>query len=169
MNIYLVGMMGSGKTVTGKALAALAKMKFVDLDRMIETEEKLSVAGIFEAKGEPFFRNLESEVLKRLSARDGQVLSTGGGLVLRDANRLLMKETGKVVFLETSVPWLIKRLRGSTERPLLKTENWIERVEVLAGERAPLYKSCSDLVVVTDGKTPVETAEEILVKLGVKP
>ena len=167
MNIYLVGMMGAGKSVTGKALAPLLKMQFVDLDRMIETDQKLSVSEIFEIRGEPFFRELESEVLKRVSGRSGQVISTGGGIVLRKDNRQLMKQNGRVVFLETSVPWLLKRLRGSTERPLLKTENWTQKVETLAEERASLYREASNITVLTDEKTPAQTAEEIAVKLGV--
>lgn len=166
MNIYLVGMMGSGKTVTGKVLASLTGYRFVDLDRVIESEQQTTISSLFETKGELFFRGLETEALKAAAQGNRQVISTGGGIVLRPENREAMKHSGTVVFLETALPWLLKRLRGSTDRPLLKTPEWSSRVEQLVEERLPLYKEAASISVTTDGKTAAQVAGEIVSLLG---
>lgn len=168
MNIYLVGMMGSGKTVTGKALASLTGFRFIDLDQVIESEQGMTIAVLFEKKGESFFRDLETQALKAAAAGTQQVISTGGGIVLRPENREIMKNSGTVVFLETGLPWLLKRLRGSTERPLLKTPDWANRVEQLVKERMPLYKTAASVSVLTDGKTAAQAAGEIVSLLGIQ-
>ncbi len=168
MNIYLVGMMGSGKTVTGKVLASLTGFRFIDLDQVIESEQKMTISVLFEKKGESFFRDLETQALKSAAAGTRQVISTGGGIVIRPENREIMKTSGTVVFLETSLQWLLKRLRGSTDRPLLKTPDWANRVEQLVKERLPLYKEASSASVLTDGKTAAQAAGEIISLLRIQ-
>jgi shikimate kinase len=167
MNIYLVGMMGSGKTVTGKALASLTAFQFIDLDRKIEREQSAAINSLFETRGEAFFRNLETAALLEVSKGSKQIISTGGGVVLREKNRQVMKSSGQVVFLETSLSWLIKRLKGSVDRPLLKTENWMEKAEILLKERTPLYRQTASAQVMTDEKTAAQVALEIAVILGI--
>ncbi len=168
MNIYLVGMMGSGKTVTGKVLASLTGFRFIDLDQVIESEQKMTISVLFEKKGESFFRDLETQALKSAASGTRQVISTGGGIVVRPENREIMKTSGTVVFLETGLQWLLKRLRGSTDRPLLKTPDWTNRVEQLVKERMPLYKEASSASVLTDGKTAAQAAGEIISLLGIQ-
>lgn len=168
MNIYLVGMMGSGKTVTGKVLASLTGFRFVDLDQVIESEQKTTISVLFETKGESFFRDLETRTLRAAAAGTRQIISTGGGIIIRPENREIMKATGTVVFLETGLQWLLKRLRGSTDRPLLKTPDWTSRVEQLVKERMPLYKEAASVSILTDGKTAAQAAGEIVSLLGIQ-
>lgn len=168
MNVYLIGMMGSGKTATGKVLAALTGYRFTDLDDVIETREGRTIRAIFETRGEPFFRDLETASLNEASQQDRQIVSTGGGVVLRPENRERMKSGGSVVFLETSLPVLIKRLKGTSDRPLLRTPDWTRRLEELVKERLPLYREAASHTINTDGKTAAQAAEEIAVLLGIR-
>ncbi|HTL48224.1 MAG TPA: shikimate kinase [Verrucomicrobiae bacterium] len=161
MNVYLVGMMGSGKSSTGQALASLLDLRFVDVDREIQKSESAAVAEIFEKKGEPYFREAESRELERVSRESGQVVATGGGVVLKESNIRVMRRTGKIVYLKTSVDWLVSRLAHDTERPLLKGEDLEVRLGKLARQRASYYDKAGDFVFVTDGKTPEAVAVEI--------
>src|SRR3990167_7279780 len=111
MNIYLIGMMGSGKSVTGKALADMMKLKFVDLDSVLAEKTGSSISEIFESKGETHFRNLEAQILdKTVSQENHAVIATGGGIVVRPENVRIMKETGRVVYLKTGMECLKERL-----------------------------------------------------------
>ncbi|MBI3306388.1 MAG: shikimate kinase [Candidatus Omnitrophica bacterium] len=160
-NIYLVGMMGSGKSVTGKQLARLLRTNFVDLDDYIEKKNCASIAEIFEKKGESFFRDEETSVLKEVSQKENQVIATGGGLVLKSEHRILMHENGTVVYLETTLPTLIDRLRGKKDRPLLKGGKFEEMVARIFLERKSLYEKVCDFSVTTDGETAESVAKKI--------
>lgn len=166
-NIYLTGMMGSGKTSVGRILARLVRFAFVDLDEALIREEKLSIADIFRSKGEPYFRDAESRILASVSTKIMQVISTGGGIILKPENVKLMRETGKIVYLRTSREALIKRLEGSSNRPLLAGEDWKKRVEELLSQRAGIYENAASLEIVTDGKTAEAVAAEIAEKIKV--
>ncbi len=167
-NIFLIGMMGAGKTETGKCLAKKLGLIFVDLDSEIEQEARMTVSGIFGTHGEPFFRDLEKGVLKRIVNRNSQVIATGGGIVLDPANRLLMKESGTVVYLRASVRVLFERLKEKKDRPLLNRPDPEEALARIFQDRRSLYESCHDGAVDTEGKTPREVAEALIAKLGLK-
>ena len=159
--MYLVGMMGSGKTTSGKALAKLLGLSFVDLDEQIVEHAGHSINDIFKSEGEPYFRNIESEILVRVSSKADQVVATGGGIVTNPSNSARMKSTGLVIYLKTSLDVLWERVKGKKDRPLLSTSNPRKALENLYHERVPLYEENSDKVFVTDHKSPEAVALEI--------
>lgn len=160
-NVYLIGMMGSGKTSSGKALAKLLKMTFLDLDEEIIREAGQSINEIFKTKGEAHFRKIESELLERASKLTGRVVATGGGIVLNPKNNVRMKETGSVVYLKTSVNTLWDRVKHNKNRPLLATADPKKTLEELLSKRNSLYEATADKIFLTDGKTPEAVALEI--------
>lgn len=148
-SIFLVGMMGAGKTTVGKALAARLRLRFVDTDRVLVERTGVPVATIFEIEGEEGFRRRESAVLQELAAEERSVIATGGGAVLREENRRTMRAAGTVVYLRARVEHLWERLRQDTSRPLLATADPRARLETLLAEREPLYRECAHLIVDT--------------------
>lgn len=164
-NIYLVGMMGSGKTVTGEALADLTGMKFLDLDSEIEKKTRLSINQIFRDrdKGEPYFRTVEKKILNEIAGRTGFVIATGGGIVLDQENIEKMKITGQVISLNASFDTLWNRVKDKADRPLLYVDNPEKKFFQIFQERTPFYQIASDgRIVQTDGLTPQATARMIV-------
>ena len=160
-NIYLVGMMGSGKSVTGKRLAPMLGSEFVDLDNWIEKRTGRPIREIFEKEGEPYFREQEAALLKEASGTGPRVVATGGGAVLRPENVERMRETGKVVYLEASLETLWKRVKEKNDRPLLKNGEPKQALARILGEREALYKTTCDFRVNTDGQKAERVAREI--------
>jgi shikimate kinase len=160
-NIYLIGMMGSGKTVTGKALAGLIDYAFVDLDAEIQAKEGCSIPEIFASRGEPYFRDAETSVLDSFSKRSRQVIATGGGIVLRDENVQRMKKTGKVVLLKASAESLWQRVRYSKDRPLLNKPDPFGTLKQILGDREGHYENACHFSVLTDGEIAEDVASEI--------
>ncbi|MFZ5801816.1 MAG: shikimate kinase [Candidatus Omnitrophota bacterium] len=167
-NWYLTGMMGSGKSVTAAALAGLAGRGVTDLDREIAQNEKRSINAIFAESGEAYFRDLESRWLERMAARSDLVVATGGGVILREANVHLMKKTGIVIYLETSLETLWQRVRLAKDRPLLKKPNPKAELEKILLSRKKLYESACSLKILTDGRSGAEVARELYGMLGGK-
>lgn len=162
MNLILCGMMGAGKTSVGKVLAKMTGRIWYDTDDLI-TEKYGKISDIFSTHGEAYFRGLETETVKTLTAQDNLVISVGGGLVLRQENVELLRQNGKIVFLEATVGTLIQRLQADTTRPLLQTEESLEkRLTKLLSERTPAYERAADYTVDVDKKTPEEIGTEIL-------
>ncbi|MGB4858477.1 MAG: shikimate kinase [Dokdonella sp.] len=154
-NLILVGPMGAGKTTIGRQLAEQLVMPFVDLDHEIEQRTGASVALIFEVEGEAAFRQRESQMLQQLLERHGILLATGGGAVLSQDNRKLMRERGFVLWLDTSVAVQLDRLaRDHLKRPLLQTPDREQRLNEMAQRRNPLYAECADATVVSNGRHP---------------
>lgn len=160
-NIYLIGMMGSGKTTTGRALAKLLALPFVDLDEQIVERAGLSVNEIFKTQGEPYFRRLESELLSQASSKSDQVIATGGGIVVDPANTSRMKRTGLILYLKTSLEVLWERVKEKKDRPLLSGSDPQKALAALFYGRTPIYETSSDKVFLTDGKSPEAAALEI--------
>jgi len=160
-NVYLIGMMGSGKTVTGKALAGLLDYLFVDLDAEIQVREGRSIPEIFAASGESYFRDVEASVLKQFSKKARQVIATGGGIVLREENVQCMKETGKVMLLKASAESLWQRVRYSKDRPLLNKPDPFGALRQILNDREAFYDNACDFSVPTDGKIAEDVASEI--------
>ncbi len=148
-NIYLVGLMGAGKTTIGRQLARSLKLPFYDSDKAIEESTGVDIPTIFEFEGEEGFRDREQKMLQQLTKMDGIVLATGGGAVLREENRQLLKENGFIVYLQCSVDRILERTRRDTQRPLLNTADPRERIETLFTQREPLYLSCADYKIDT--------------------
>ena len=168
MNLILCGMMGSGKTTIGIRIADRTSLRWYDTDELI-VDKHGKISDIFEYYGEPHFRKLETEIVRELAQKDGLVISTGGGLVLKKENNELLQRNGKIVFLRATPETLAGRLKVDGTRPLLQTsaETFRGRLMRLLQERAPVYELVSDYIVDVDGKTPEEIAEEIIALVGV--
>lgn len=140
-NIYFVGMMGSGKSAIARSLSKRLGCKHVDIDNLIEKAEGHSINQIFKEKGEPYFRDLETETLKSISKETGLLVATGGGIVLRDENLELMKNSGVTVYLKQSPEVLLSHIEGKKRtRPLLQVENPLEKLRELLEERKEQYE-----------------------------
>lgn len=137
--VVLVGMMGSGKTAVGRALAARLDVRFLDSDAAIEMAANASIAEIFARDGEPFFRNREAEVIARLLAGPPCILSTGGGAFLSARNREAIAQTGVSVWLDASIDLLWDRVRHKDTRPLLRTADPRGTLEQIYADRVPVY------------------------------
>ena len=165
-NIILVGPMGSGKSAVGKHLARELRVPFVDSDVEIERRTGADIPLIFEKEGEAGFRAREHEVIAELVRREGIVLSTGGGAILLEENRRLLRERGIVVYLETSVAQQVARVRDGENRPLLAgTADMAQRLAELMAHRAPLYHEVATFTICTDGRRVRDVVERILRKL----
>ncbi|MGB0285491.1 MAG: shikimate kinase [Synechococcus sp.] len=160
-SLYLVGMMGSGKTSTGRPLAERLGYGFVDADAVIEQAAGCSIPDIFERDGEAGFRSLESQVLSAISQRHSLVVATGGGVVTQPENWGLL-HSGIVIWLDVVPDQLLHRLNAdSTVRPLLQTADPEAALNTLLNERRPLYAE-ADLTVVINDETPEAVADGIL-------
>lgn len=146
-NLYLVGMMGAGKTSIGRQLAKRLQRRFVDVDHEIEAMTGVRIPTIFEIEGEAGFRDREAQAVAALTAQDGLVLATGGGAVLREENRKALRDTGVVVYLCAPPQTLYERTRHDRNRPLLQVENPMKRIEELYMQRDPLYREVADIVM----------------------
>jgi shikimate kinase len=167
-NLYLVGMMGAGKTTVGRALARRLKLRFVDSDHEIEARCGVKIPVVFEIEGEEGFRAREAQAIAELTARDGIVLATGGGAVLSAENRRLLAEHGTVVYLRATPEHLYERVRQDRNRPLLATGDPLVRLRELYQVRDPLYRAVADVVVDT-GRQSVQTlTRTLLEKLGAR-
>lgn len=164
-NIVLIGLMGSGKSTVGRLVAHKSGLEFIDLDEYLEKKIGKSIPVIFEEFGEPYFREIETQVIGEAAAMKGKVLSCGGGVVERGANMEALKRNGMVVYLHASSTQLYQRLSKSHERPLLKVQDPKGRLEELYRRRSPLYEKYADLQIETGGKSPLSVAEEIMKKL----
>ena len=145
----MIGLMGAGKTTIGRQLAKALALPFYDSDKAIEESTGVDIPTIFEFEGEEGFRDREQKMIQRLTQLHGIVLATGGGAILREENRKLLKDNGYVVYLQCSVERILERTRRDTQRPLLKTDNPKERLQMLFEQRQPLYLSCADFKVDT--------------------
>ncbi|HET9580375.1 MAG TPA: shikimate kinase [Usitatibacter sp.] len=148
-NIFLVGMMGAGKTTLGRALAQRLRLRFVDTDKVMVGRTGVPVATIFEIEGEEGFRRRESAVLAEIAAADGQVVATGGGAILARENRELMRRRGTVIYLRGSVDCLWERTRHDASRPLLATPDPRATLASLLEKREPLYREAAHVIVDT--------------------
>ncbi|WP_233575019.1 shikimate kinase [Pusillimonas sp. NJUB218] len=162
--IFLVGMMGAGKTTIGRSLAKILGREFVDLDQAIEARCGVPVSHIFEVEGEEGFRKRETLLLDEYSQQPGIVLATGGGAVLAAQNRRLLAERGVVVYLRASDEELYRRVAKDRNRPLLQTANPRARVTELLTQRAPLYEEVAHVAFDT-GSMPIAQAADALVQL----
>lgn len=146
--------MGSGKTTIGRNLAKQLNKQFVDSDLEIEQKTGATVGLIFEIEGEEGFRDRESRTLESLCKRRDIVLATGGGAILREPNRRVMRKSGTVIYLHTSIDTQLKRTANSKHRPLLLTDDPEEKLRSLMQLREPLYRQEADIVVNSNNRSP---------------
>ena len=167
-NIFLVGLMGAGKTTIGRQLAHRLDKKFYDSDHEIEQRTGVNVPTIFDIEGEEGFRNRETKMLDELTQLDNIVLATGGGAVLREENRQYIHDRGIVIYLRASNDVLVQRTRRDKNRPLLNQGERQVIIEQLMTEREPLYRQLADIEVNTDDQPPAVVAGKIIEELESK-
>ena len=148
-NIYLIGLMGAGKSTAGRLLAQTMGREFYDSDDEIVKRTGASIPTIFQIEGEAGFREREQRMIAELCAKKSVILGTGGGAILREANREALKNTGWVVYLSTSPERLINRTRYDKNRPLLQTANPLSVLTQLYEVRHPIYQDLADIVITT--------------------
>lgn len=163
-NIVLTGFMGTGKSSTGMELAKRLGYGYCDLDSLIVEEAGMTINSIFEQFGETHFRDIESSIVERISSMGNLVISSGGGAVIRDKNRELLRSSGVMVNLTASAEEILFRLCTDTSRPLLKDSMSLERIEMMLREREPFYAE-ADIRIDTTGKKVEDVVREILLNL----
>ncbi len=164
-NLFLVGLMGAGKTTVGRALARRLAKEFRDTDQEIEARTGVRVSTIFEVEGEEGFRRREAETVERLSGLDNLVLATGGGAVLDLRNRDHLKSRGCVVYLHARPAELAKRLGRDRSRPLLQGKDPCVKLEQLYALRDPLYREVADVIMETGRQSASVLVDELLERL----
>jgi len=165
-NIFLVGLMGAGKTTIGRLLARKLNRRFVDSDHEIEARTGATIPWIFEIEGEACFRKREADVIRDLSAQDGLVLATGGGAVLNPKSRAYLAERGTVIYLRASIGSILQRTSHDKNRPLLQTADPRAKLEELLEQRDPLYREIADLVIDTGRPNVQSMVQTILDQLA---
>ena len=161
-NVVLVGPMGSGKTSVGRRLACVLKRDFFDSDFEIVARTGVAIDHIFDVEGEKGFRKRETQMLKELCDISNIVIATGGGIVIKEENRVLLKRHSFVVYLSSSVDQVVKRTAKSKSRPLLEqSSNREKTIRDLVNIREPLYQEVADVVIDTTGKKLYAIINEI--------
>ena len=161
-HIFLIGFMGCGKSTNAACLSELTGAERMEMDQEIVKNQGMEISEIFERHGEQYFRDLETELLRRLKDREPMVVSCGGGAVLREENVALMKQMGTIVLLTADPETVYGRVRYSTERPVLNGHMNLEYIKELMEKRRPCYEKAADLTVSTDGRAAREICLEIL-------
>lgn len=161
-NIFLIGFMGSGKSTIAGRLSEKLGVPQVEMDELIVQEQGMAITEIFEKYGETYFRDIETGLVCRLQAQEGVVVSCGGGAVLRDENRKMMKESGVIVWLTAEPETILERVKYSSDRPVLNGRMNVEYITELMERRRACYEAAADFMVSTDGKERDAICAEIL-------
>jgi len=162
-NIILTGFMASGKSAVGKELAKRLKMDFVDTDNLIEEREGMEISQIFQEKGEPYFRKVETKIVREVAEYKNSVIATGGGVVLKEENMRALRKQGIIACLSGSLELILKRTLEDEKRPLLKgeREEREKKIKELLDFRAPYYQK-ADFIVDTNNLTIEQITEKII-------
>jgi shikimate kinase len=163
-NIVLTGFMGAGKTAVGKELARLLDMRLIDLDSEIEKAEQTTINEIFKQSGEKKFREIETEMIKKVTNNENIIISTGGGAVMKQENIDLLKKTGIIICLIATPETILQRTGNNSDRPLLQVANPLAKINELLNLRKPFYEK-ADIMIDTEDKTPLRIAKEIVEKI----
>lgn len=163
--IVLVGPMGAGKSTIGRLLARELGFCFLDSDRLVEERSGANIPWIFDVEGEAGFRQRETHILEELAGLQQVVVATGGGAVVREENRPLLREHALVIYLKTSVRQQFDRTRRDRNRPLLQQKNPRAVLESLFRARDPIYRELADIVMTTDRKSPRLVARQLINQL----
>lgn len=157
--------MGAGKSTIGRLLSSELKLEFIDSDKVIEDKCGADIPWIFDMEGEDGFREREEQAIDELTLRNDIVLATGGGVVMREANRRHLSSRGTVVYLCTSVEQQLARTARDKNRPLLQTENPEAVLRELFARRDPLYREIADIIIYTDRRNPRWVVQELKTKI----
>jgi shikimate kinase len=168
--VFIIGYRGTGKTTFARALAERLGVDCFDADDEVERLAGRTIAEIFAEDGEPAFRELEAQVVQKLSRRPKTVVALGGGAVLREANRAAIRSNGIVVWLKASVDSIAKRLAADettgSRRPNLTAAGGRREIESVLAAREPIYRECATFEVDTDHRSPTEIADQIVARIG---
>lgn len=163
MNIVLIGYRGTGKSAVGKSLASMTGKQLVSTDQEIVRRAGKTIPEMVSEHGWEYFRDVESAVVEESSAKEGLILDCGGGVVLRERNRLSLRQNGFVVWLTADIPTIIKRISDDTQRPSLTGKmSFVDEIAAVLAERIPIYRETAHLTIQTDDRTPDQIAEMVL-------
>lgn len=161
-NIYLIGFMGTGKSTIARALCNTYRMEQAEMDEQIVKEQGKSIADIFAAEGEEYFRELETDLLRRIGGREHMVVSCGGGTAMRQCNVEEMKKNGVIVLLDARPETIYRRVKNDHGRPLLEGNMNVEYIKGLMDARRGKYQAAADFTVMTDRKSSAQICQEIM-------
>ena len=161
-NIFLIGFMGTGKSTVAAYMEQNYRMQILEMDQEIVKMEGLSIQDIFAQKGEAYFREIETKLLANLKMQKNQVVSCGGGAVLREENISYMKQNGKIVLLTASPQSILERVKEDEGRPLLTGKKNVAAIEELMAARREQYEKAADIRIQTDNKSIDEICQEIV-------
>jgi shikimate kinase len=164
-NIVLIGFMGAGKSSVSEYLSAVFAMKVVEMDQVIANREQMSIPDIFDAYGEEYFRDRETELLVEMQSHRNTVISCGGGAALRERNVEEMKKNGRVVLLTASPETVYERVKDNDDRPVLNGRKNVKGISELMEQRREKYEAAADIVINTDNKTVLQVCEELVQRL----
>ena len=164
-NIFLIGFMGVGKSTVANALCEKLAMVQIEMDQMIEMQQDMAISDIFDEYGEKYFRKLETDLLLEIQKNDYQVVSCGGGVVLKEENVEIMKSCGHIVLLTADPETIYERVKESTHRPLLDGKMSLSYIEELMKEREEAYEEAADIRVTTDEREIHAIVDSICRKL----
>lgn len=164
-NIFLVGFMGVGKSTISSYLKEVFSMDVMEMDEVIANRNGMSISEIFELRGEAYFRNEETKLLRECQRKKNQIVSCGGGVAMRQENIDEMRKSGTIVLLTASPETILERVQSSHDRPLLENNKTIEHITSLMQARDKAYQNAADIVVNTDGKAVHEICEDIINKV----
>jgi shikimate kinase len=165
MNLVLIGYRGTGKSTVGKIVAARLGFELFSTDAEIVKLAGQTIPQIVEQYGWEYFRDLETKICQDLAGRDGLVIDTGGGAILRPQNVEVFKRTGKLFWLTASIEAIAKRIGSDTQRPSLTgSKSFIDEIQDVLQERLPKYQAAADQVIETEGKSVTQVADEILAR-----
>ena len=164
-NLYLIGFMGSGKSTVARTFSDKYDMKLIEMDEEIVRQENRAISEIFSTDGELYFREQETKLLRQIKHGEKQIVSCGGGSVLKSENVSLMKESGVVVWLLAKPETVLERIKDSQDRPLLNGKMNVKSISELMEKRRATYEAAADLLVETDGKSALDICSEIMGKL----
>lgn len=167
-NIVMIGFMATGKTTIGKELSKKLDFEFIDTDIEIEKNEKMKISDMFEKKGEDYFRDLETNILKNTINKKNIILSTGGGIIVRKENIPILKKIGTIIWLNGDKNTIIKHIKSSNiDRPLLRDYNNLEtKIDEILSKRYDVYKQICDIEININDKNIQKVTSEILSKLS---
>lgn len=159
--IVLIGMMGSGKTTIGKLLGEKLTLRSIDIDVIIEQNEKRTISEIFQNEGEKYFRNIERETIKKNFTNKDLIISLGGGAFENQLTQELLLKNSTVIYLKTSPNVILERIKNNTNRPLLKNQMTVEKIQSIILQRQKNYE-LANITILTDNKNTDKIVEEIL-------